>query len=55
MNTTALWETLKETFSEWSEDRAPRLAAALAYYTVFALAPLLIIIIGIAGLILGNE
>ncbi len=55
MNTTAIWDILKETFSDWSEDRAPRLAAALAYYTVFALAPLLIIAIAIAGLVLGNE
>lgn len=36
---------LKETFSEWSEDHAPRLGAALAYYTIFSIAPLLIIVI----------
>src|SRR6266704_646933 len=34
-----VWDFLKETFSEWSEDRAPRMGAALAYYTVFSLAP----------------
>lgn len=45
----------KETFSEWSEDKAPKLAAALAYYTVFSIAPLLIILIGIASLVLGEE
>lgn len=37
------------------EDQAPTLGAALAYYTVFSLAPLLIIAIAIAGLVLGQE
>jgi membrane protein len=46
---------LKETFSEWMEDQAPTLGAALAYYTVFSLAPLLIISISIAGLFFGKE
>ncbi len=38
-----------ETFKEWSEDKASRLAAALSYYTVFSLPPLLIILLAIAG------
>ena len=46
---------LGETLFEWYEDRAPRLGAALAYYTVFALAPGLILIIALAGLLLGKE
>ena len=46
---------LTETLGEWYEDRAPRLGAALAYYTVFALAPGLIFIIGVAALVLGEE
>lgn len=46
---------LKATAKEWSEDKAPRLGAALAYYTVFSLAPLLIIAISVAGLIFGHE
>jgi membrane protein len=50
-----LWSLLVETFFEWSEDRAPRLGAALAYYTVFALAPGLIVIIAVAALLLGKE
>ncbi len=49
------WQLVKSTFAEWSEDNASRLAAALAYYTVFALAPLLVIAIAIAGLLLGQE
>lgn len=46
---------LRETFQEWREDGANRLAAALAYYTTFSLAPLLVLIIAIAGLIGGHE
>lgn len=46
---------LKETFAEWSEDKATRLAAALAYYTSFSLAPMLVIIISIAGLFGGQD
>jgi membrane protein len=50
-----LLNLLKQTFSEWNEDRAPQLAAALAYYTIFSMAPLLVIIIAIAGLVFGQE
>lgn len=46
---------LKNTVQEWSEDKASRLAAALSYYTIFSLAPLLVIIIAIAGLVFGEE
>jgi membrane protein len=48
-------DVLKQTFSEWMEDQAPTLGAALAYYTVFSLAPLLIISISIAGLVFSKE
>jgi membrane protein len=50
-----LWPLLKETVSEWREDGAPRLGAALAYYTVFSLAPLLIIVLFIIGMIWSSE
>lgn len=46
---------LRETVTEWNEDKASRLAAALAYYTIFSLAPLLIIAIAIAGAVFGEE
>jgi membrane protein len=46
---------LKETFSRWREDAAPRMAAALAYYTAFSMAPLLLLVIAIAGLVLGRD
>ncbi|KPL81202.1 YihY/virulence factor BrkB family protein [Herpetosiphon geysericola] len=45
----------KQTFKEWGDDKVPRLGAALAYYTVFSLAPLLIIAISIAGLVFDQE
>lgn len=46
---------IKETITEWNEDNVPLLAAALAYYTLFSLAPLLIIAIAIAGAVFGQE
>jgi membrane protein len=46
---------LKETFKEWGEDKAARLGAALAYYTIFSIGPLLLVLISIAGLALGQE
>lgn len=49
------FQLLKEAFQEWQDDKASRLAAALAYYTVFSLAPLVIIAIAIAGAIFGEE
>jgi membrane protein len=51
----ALLSVLKETYSDWSEDKASRLAAALAYYTAFSIAPLLLIAIAVAGLVFGRE
>ena len=50
-----MFTLLKDTFREWREDGAPRLAAALAYYTTFSLAPLLVLVIAIAGLVGGQE
>jgi membrane protein len=46
---------LKATFSRWSDDRVSSMAAALAYYTIFSLAPFLFICIQIAGLFLGAD
>jgi membrane protein len=44
----------KDAFSKWSQDHASRLAAALAYYALFSLAPLLIVVIVIAGQVVGQ-
>lgn len=49
MSPKQLWRLLKETFTEWTNDKSSRLAAALAYYTVFSMAPLLILVVAIAG------
>jgi len=46
---------LKQTFSEWLEDKAPQLGAALAYYTVFSLAPLILVLLAIVGLLFHND
>jgi len=45
----------KQTISEFIADKVPRLGAALAYYTIFSLAPLLLIVIAIAGLAFGHD
>lgn len=45
----------KQTFIEFNEDKVPRLGAALAYYTIFSVGPLLLIAMAIAGLIFGQE
>jgi membrane protein len=50
-----IFRLLKETITEWQNDKVPLLAAALAYYTVFSIAPLLIIAIAIAGAFFGEE
>jgi membrane protein len=48
-----MWTLLRATFIDWYEDRAQRLGAALAYYTIFALAPGLVIVMAVTGLLLG--
>ncbi|TDW52353.1 membrane protein [Flavobacterium sp. 270] len=49
------WHLLKNTFLEFNDDNAIKLSAALSYYTIFALPPLLIIIITICGFFFGEE
>ena len=50
-----IFELLKQTWTEWNEDKAPRLGAAFAYYTIFSLAPLLVVAITIAGFVFGDK
>jgi membrane protein len=50
-----VWSVLKKSFKGFSEDKVPKLSASLAYYTVFSLAPLLIMLIFIASIFLGRE
>ena len=50
------WSTLiKQTGAAWIDDYAPSMGAALSYYTVFSLAPMLLIVISVAGLAFGDE
>jgi membrane protein len=47
------WDLVRESFSEWSNDKVPRLGAALAFYTALSLAPLLVVVLATAGLFYG--
>jgi membrane protein len=49
------WRLVKAAASSWSDDYAPSMGAALSYYTVFSMAPLLLIVIAIAGLVFGAD
>jgi membrane protein len=49
------WETLKDAGTGWVDDKAQRMGAALAYYSAFSLAPLLLIATGIAGMVFGEQ
>jgi membrane protein len=53
MRARAVFDLLKATVAAWNADKAPRLAAAIAYSTMFAIAPLLIIAIAVLGAVLG--
>ena len=55
MKAKSLWKFLKDSVMQWIEDDPLALAAALSYYTLFSLAPLLIIVIAIAGFVFGQE
>ncbi|HEX8607997.1 MAG TPA: YhjD/YihY/BrkB family envelope integrity protein, partial [Pedobacter sp.] len=50
-----IWKSLKDAFKGFTEDKVPKLSASLAYYTVFSLGPLLIMIIFLCGFFLGRE
>ena len=49
------FKLLKEAFHEWQQDKVSLLAAALAYYTLFSITPLLVIAIAIAGAVFGQD
>jgi membrane protein len=52
---TSTWQLLKSTVAQWLEDQPFQLSSSLSYYTLFSLAPLLIIIIAIAGFAFGRQ
>jgi membrane protein len=49
------WGFLVEVYDQWWNDNAMTLGAALAFYTIFSMAPLLIVVIAIVGFILGEH
>ena len=55
MSLKVISKLLNATYAKWTEDHAQRMGAALAFYTVFSLASLLLIVIAIAGMVFGQE
>lgn len=55
MSLKGIWTVLKQSFKGFSDDNVVKLSAALAYYTVFSIGPMIIIIIYFAGVIYGND
>jgi membrane protein len=50
-----IWPLIKDAVTAWIDDYAPSMGAAIAYYTMFSIAPLLLIAIAVAGLVFGQE
>ena len=55
MTAAQAWQLAKAAGRSWIDDYAPSMGAALAYYTAFSIAPLLLIVIAIAGLVFGHD
>jgi membrane protein len=55
MNYTTIWSMLTQTFAKWNEHETPRLGAALAFYTILSMAPLVILALAIVSLIFGHS
>ena len=55
MNYKTIWPILRQTFFAWDEHEAPRLGAALAFYTILSLAPLVILVIAIVAFVFGHS
>ncbi len=55
MNARQTWLLVKTAFNAWNDDYAQSMGAALAYYTMFSIAPVLLIVISIAGLVFGED
>ena len=49
------WSLLKTTYDSWSAHKAPKMGAALAYYTTLSLAPLVVIVAGLVGLVVEHD
>ena len=55
LNLTQIWELTKTSVNAWLDDFAPSMGAAISYYTLFSMAPMLIISIAVAGFFFGAE
>ena len=55
MSLRSVWNLVYDTFYEWMEDGVSGLAAGLAFYTVFSLAPILVILLAIVGALYGED
>ena len=55
MTLASLYSLCRQAINAWIDDYAPSMGAALAYYTLFSIAPLLLIVISIAGLVFGPD
>ena len=55
MSVRVYWDVIREAGEAWIDDRAPRIGAALAFYTALSLSPLLVIVLAIASLAFGEE
>ncbi len=50
-----IWDFTERVFDQWIEDRCPKLGAALSFYMIFSLSPLLVVAVFVAGLIFGDD
>ena len=55
MSRSGVWPLIKMSVASWRQDRASSMGGALAYYTLFSIAPVLIIVIAVAGFVFGAE
>jgi membrane protein len=55
MNLRTIWSMLTRTFAKWSEHEAPRMGAALAFYSILSLAPLVIFVMAMLALVFGHD
>jgi uncharacterized BrkB/YihY/UPF0761 family membrane protein len=55
MQITTLWHMSQRVIQDWWNDNCLRLAASLAYYTALSLAPLILLIVGVVGLVLDRQ
>jgi len=54
MKPSDLWSLAREAYARWVDDYAPSMGAALSYYTIFSIAPLLLLVIAVAGIVFGE-